>query len=80
MSKENHQRIRRFWVMVCTLEKIKGCGTGVSLGEGGQGRLLFSELSPEMTQWQDDEEAVLETGVRWGHWGSLCGSRSRLGP
>lgn len=50
------------------------------MGEGGQGRLLFSELSPEMTQWQDDEEAVLETGVRWGHWGSLCGSRSRLGP
>ena len=40
-------------------------------GESGQGRLLFFELSPEMTQWQDGEEPALET-VRRDTGRSLC--------
>lgn len=41
------------------------------MGEGGQGRLFFPELSPETTWRQDEEEPALETGVRWDTGGGL---------
>lgn len=64
---ENEQR-----KSACALEKIKRCGMGVSLGEGGQGRLLFPELSPEMTWQQGREGLASETGVRWDTGDGLC--------